>query len=554
MNLLSWHGTVLRADPAGQWFHGVLWPVDDGLEDLDLALPESGLESSMLLDTLVAAPSPVPGQINLSRDGLFLCASPNKTRLDFDRVREGPFERFLPVTPEMLARFRRLLACTVRIGDSSEQEFADTGEDFVLRVGNRNFPLAGAAQAGAEGLVLDGVTLLPGAARPVPARVALRQRTLGLPTAIDAGMFAKGPGKSLALGSSEELAFPPLTLSDADQIWMQHNPWSPEGQSWGRVTTKAAILRTQNAYVLMSRGQEGTVFDRTGLFTDFGHLTHIAVKGDGHLSRSAETVFVDEAALQDAPFLPGPHALFFGGTLTNYFHWLIEGLVPLRIMAPHLPPGTKLLLPERMIAMRHGPGGDLLPDHVGMLADWGFGGMPHAVVDAPVVRVEQIYWLWGGNLDMIAAGNLREARVCALQNVSPATQLRRIYVRRPAGRSVHNAAELESFLAQAGFETVEMRGLSHTAQISLFDSATFVIGPHGAELSNLLFCRPGTRVIELSPAAQFRPFFAQISDKIGLAHAVLPCATIDGGFDGRMVVDIGRLAVLIEQIVAWNAA
>jgi hypothetical protein len=304
----------------------------------------------------------------------------------------------------------------------------------------------------------------------------------------------------------------------------------------------------------MSRGQEGTVFDRTGLYTDFGHLTHIAVRGEGHLSRSGETVFVDEAALRDAPFLSGPHVLFFGGTLTNYFHWLIEGLVPLRIMAPHLPPDTKLLLPARLIAMRQGPGGDLLPDHLGMLADWGFGGMPHAIVDTPVVQVEQVYWLSGSNLDMIAGPDLRAARTQALQTVPPAGPRRRIYVRRPAGRSVQNAAEVEGFLARAGFETVEMRGLSHTAQISLFDSADFVIGPHGAELSNLLFCRPGTRVLELSPSAQFRPFFAQISDKIGLFHAVLPCATIDGGFDGRMVVDIDRLAVLMEQILAWAAA
>jgi hypothetical protein len=395
---------------------------------------------------------------------------------------------------------------------------------------------------------------MPGAARPVPARVKLRRRTLSLPTAIDAETFGKGPGKSLTLGGSEEMSFPPLTLCDADQIWMQQNPWAPAGQSWGRVTTKAALLRTQDAFVLMSRGQEGTIFDRTGLFTDFGHLTHLAVRGKGHLSRSGETVFVDEESLRNAPFLPGPHVLFFGGTLTNYFHWLIEGLVPLRMMAPHLPPETKLLLPSSLRAMRHGPGGDLLPDHIGMLSDWGFGDMPRTIVDAPVVRVEQVYWPLGGNLDMIAGADLRAARAPALQAGPPATQRRRIYVRRPATRTVQNAAEVERFLTQAGFEPVEMRGLSHMAQIALFESADFVIGPHGAELSNLLFCRPGTRVIELSPTAQFRPFFAQISDKIGLSHAVLPCSTGDGGFDGHMVVDIDRLAGLMAHILAWNGA
>jgi hypothetical protein len=553
MNLLSHHGTVLRADKTGQWIHTVLWPPDEAFTDVELDVPQAGLSAPCMTGDVVIEPAAVPGLVCLHRDEVFLSADARKARLDFERASQGEAERFLPVTRAVLARLRLLAGSVVRIGENGETGAATLEDGFVLRVAGRDFGLLGAALAGARGLVVGGATLLAGAARPLPARVALRPRTLGLARAVDAGLFAKGPGKSLSLGGSEELAFPPSTVSDADQIWMQRNAWSPAGQSWGRVGTHAAIQRTQNAFVLMSRGHEGTIFDETGLFTNPGYLLHIPVKGAGHFSRGGDVVCVDAEALRDAPFLAGPHVVFYGGQLSNYFHWMIEGLVPLHVLAPLLPPATRLLLPGSLAAMRDGPEAAWLPDHQAMLEAWGFGAMARSVVEAPICRVEDVYWLEDPGLDVLQAARLQGARQRAMAGVRTGQAGRRIYIRRPGLRSVRNAAEVEAFLSRAGFETVGMGGMAHTAQMALFDAASFVIGPHGAELSNLMFCRPGARVIELSPAAQFRPFFAQISDKSGLSHAVLPCATDDGGFNGRMTVELDRLARLIDLMLARAA-
>jgi capsular polysaccharide biosynthesis protein len=125
-----------------------------------------------------------------------------------------------------------------------------------------------------------------------------------------------------------------------------------------------------------------------------------------------------------------------------------------------------------------------------------------------------------------------------------------IYIRRPAARRVDNAAEIEEAVTKLGFTVHEMKGLSAAEQITLFRGAAFVIAPHGADLSNLLFCAPGTRVIELSPDVHFRYFFAQVSDKLGLSHAVLPCANVAGNFDGDMHVDRARLLALVRLMQA----
>ena len=65
--------------------------------------------------------------------------------------------------------------------------------------------------------------------------------------------------------------------------------------------------------------------------------------------------------------------------------------------------------------------------------------------------------------------------------------------------------------------------MSVVDQILLFQSAEFIISPHGAGLSNLLFCEPGTKVIELTPSVEVRPFFWMISDKLDLVHGMLFC-------------------------------
>jgi hypothetical protein len=60
--------------------------------------------------------------------------------------------------------------------------------------------------------------------------------------------------------------------------------------------------------------------------------------------------------------------------------------------------------------------------------------------------------------------------------------------------------------------------------------------------------------MEFMPQQEYRSFFADISDKLGHAHAVLPCPTSDHGFQGEMTVDIGAMRSLLDQLAAWRTA
>jgi capsular polysaccharide biosynthesis protein len=80
--------------------------------------------------------------------------------------------------------------------------------------------------------------------------------------------------------------------------------------------------------------------------------------------------------------------------------------------------------------------------------------------------------------------------------------------------------QLEAFLSAAGFDVVHLEDTPWIEQIRLFQHARVIAGPHGAGLSNLVFARPGTIVIELTVGYMFNRCFEWISHVGG--HRYLP--------------------------------
>jgi hypothetical protein len=97
----------------------------------------------------------------------------------------------------------------------------------------------------------------------------------------------------------------------------------------------------------------------------------------------------------------------------------------------------------------------------------------------------------------------------------------RLYVGRDdaGNRRVRNQSEiLEHVLSPIGFEHVRWDGRSIREQAALFGRADVVVAANGAALSNLVFCRPGTRVIVLHRPTYLSPVFYQLSHTVGLDY------------------------------------
>jgi capsular polysaccharide biosynthesis protein len=181
--------------------------------------------------------------------------------------------------------------------------------------------------------------------------------------------------------------------------------------------------------------------------------------------------------------------------------------------------------------------------------------MKRVEMPGQICRVEEVYWPDRCTINQLPASALLAARDRALaRRPAQAGPRTRIYVKRNGTRGIVNDAAIDGVLDKHQFVPVMMEDLTVTQQIDLFSQADMVVATHGAALANLIFCPPGTRVLELSPDCEYRPFFNEICGKLGLAHAIMPCPTDDGGFNGRLTVPPNRLGLLLSVLAARRAA
>jgi capsular polysaccharide biosynthesis protein len=298
----------------------------------------------------------------------------------------------------------------------------------------------------------------------------------------------------------------------------------------------------------MARFSEGTVFDRAGLAKSAGYFNqpHAAAPW---LGRAADHVSLDEAALDAAPILDGTVAVFFNGNLQNYYHWLIEGVVPLDILTQAVPADRPLtlILPKSMDI-------DARLDHRATLQALGFDGIRTIEIAADLIRLKEAVWVESDLVERMPAVHLRRFRdrIAARHAGRRGRRDKRLLVaRRGPTRMIGNLAAVEAYLAPHGFETVYLEGMAPLEQILLFQRAEFIVAPHGGGLANLAFCAAGTKIIEFMPTGEMRPFFWLISEKLELVHGVQFCPPASGeGFQAPLAVDLAKLDALYHMVEA----
>jgi hypothetical protein len=84
-------------------------------------------------------------------------------------------------------------------------------------------------------------------------------------------------------------------------------------------------------------------------------------------------------------------------------------------------------------------------------------------------------------------------------------------------RILINNHEIKNYLKSLGFKSLKLKNLSFADQIKLFSNANIIISMFGAELSNLIFCKKGTKVLEIKNNKRLNDF-KNISIKCKLKH------------------------------------
>lgn len=106
----------------------------------------------------------------------------------------------------------------------------------------------------------------------------------------------------------------------------------------------------------------------------------------------------------------------------------------------------------------------------------------------------------------------------------PASKVsQRIFIGRGGAkhRNLVHEEEISRELGKKGFEKVDCGNLSVLEQARIFASAGMIVGAHGAALTNLVFCRPGTKVIELFSPRYVNPCYRDLCLAADLRHTAV---------------------------------
>lgn len=128
----------------------------------------------------------------------------------------------------------------------------------------------------------------------------------------------------------------------------------------------------------------------------------------------------------------------------------------------------------------------------------------------------------------------------------------KIYITRAQARRrrLSNETEVSQLLENFGFIPVVLESLPLTTQIKWLSEADSVVGLHGAGLANLVFCRPGTKVVEITSDVWPNPCFQNLAKLSQLPYARV-VGRAERGIRADFVADV---TVEIKSLNALMAA
>lgn len=134
-----------------------------------------------------------------------------------------------------------------------------------------------------------------------------------------------------------------------------------------------------------------------------------------------------------------------------------------------------------------------------------------------------------------------------LQQISRDSFAKKVFISRKDSklRQVMNEDEVFAVFEKQGFVRYELAHMSLLEQIALFNNAEMIVGFHGSGLTNILFCDPGTRIIEIFQERGDCTFW-YMSQMLGLHHTCVK--TMDFLLQGAATKKVIPIAIINDLV------
>jgi hypothetical protein len=220
---------------------------------------------------------------------------------------------------------------------------------------------------------------------------------------------------------------------------------------------------------------------------------------------------------------------------SNYYHWLLDGLPRLALL-DHFPAETGILVPTPLKSFQR--------ESLRML------GLLDRCRPTPErhVLVENYYFssptMITGCDNPYAIHFLRDRFLQPAPPARPAFE--KIYItRKGTSRKPLNEEELTDFLRRNRWTIIQAEDYTFQEQIALFWNARMICSPHGAGLTNLLWCQKGCRVLELCPSNFLNGCFEGLAAYMDLDYRYM---IFEADSRYRMKIDLKKFASAIQAL------
>jgi len=246
-----------------------------------------------------------------------------------------------------------------------------------------------------------------------------------------------------------------------------------------------------------------------GVVVDAGGI----VTYDGKILSDTETYKSDQQNLmKNSRDITKEEPIYFDGSLAvisspgqqNYYHWMLQVLPRLKILAESKIHYDKIyLFADNFKYQWQKDSLNGVMNYLNIPQDkLLFTNKSNSVIEAKKLIVPSVAWLpsknnfwhiWHYNLLIWYKKFFQDVFVKKMNTP------KRIFISRSkAGyRRISNESDLFESLSKLGFISVRLEDMSIFEQATLFNNADIIVGPHGAGWTNLIFCKPNTKIIEI---------------------------------------------------------
>jgi capsular polysaccharide biosynthesis protein len=254
-----------------------------------------------------------------------------------------------------------------------------------------------------------------------------------------------------------------------------------------------------------------------------------------------DTAIARRLRLPPLETLEGPLGVVGAWATWNYFHWLFDVLPRFHLLERSEISMSSVVVTSRMTFQEQSLELMRLPwTLIPLEADPHLEAAP-LIVPALSVR-PRTFPPW-------ACQFLRDTFL-PVATPAPSGNSRLFISRRTGGRVILNEEEVLIHLEQAGFSVIRLDDLPFPHQVSAFATAEIVVAAHGAGLANIVFCTPGTRIVEIFDPTYVVVDYWSLANQVGLPYRYLLGEDRKAGRDGRLadiVVDAAALMSTVED-------